>query len=83
MADEAERNWIDYKPDGAKRHPSIAGVLKHFRFQHLPAHLQEISRPFGVLAIDMADKLPENPDLTCGLRDLLSAKDNCVRARLE
>ena len=70
------------KPDGTPRHPSIAGVLKHFRYAHLPEHLQAISRPFGQLAFLMADTLPENPDLTCGLRDLLAAKDNCVRAKL-
>lgn len=71
------------KPNGTSRHPSTIAVLKHFRFEHLPAHLQEVSRPFGELAEKMADTLPEGPDLTCGLRDLLSAKDNCVRAKLE
>lgn len=75
-------NPLTHKPDGSPRHQSIAGVLKHFRFEHLPPHLQEISKPFGELAIRMSDLLPENPDLTCGLRDLLSAKDNCVRAKL-
>lgn len=70
------------KADGSPRHPSIAGVLKHFRYAHLPEHLQAISRPCGELAIAMANILPENPDLTCGLRDLLAAKDNFVRAKL-
>lgn len=70
------------KTDGTPRHPSVAGVLKHFRFEHLPLHLQSISKPCAELAIAMADALPENPDLTCGLRDLLAAKDNFVRANL-
>ena len=70
------------KPDGTPRHPAVAGVLKHFRYSHLPWHLQEISRPCAELAIAMADTLPENPDLTCGLRELLTAKDNFVRAKL-
>jgi hypothetical protein len=70
------------KPDGTPRHPSISGVLKHFRYAHLPDHLQAVSRPCGELAFAMADALPEGPDLTCGLRDLLAAKDNFVRARL-
>ena len=70
------------KPDGTPRHASVAGVLKHFRFEHLPPHLKEISAPCAELAIKMADTLPENPDLTCGLRDLLTAKDNFVRAKL-
>lgn len=68
------------RPDGSPRHPGTAGVLKHFRFDHLPPHLRDVSRPFAELAYRMADTLPEGPDLTCGLRDLLSAKDNCVRA---
>lgn len=70
------------KQDGTPRHPSVAGVLKHFRYAHLPEHLQAISRPCAQLAVLMADTLPENPDLTCGLRDLLTAKDNFVRAKL-
>jgi len=73
---------LSQRPDGKLRHPSIAGVLKHFRFSHLPEHLQAISKPCAELAIAMADTLPENPDLTCGLRDLLTAKDNFVRAKL-
>lgn len=70
------------KPDGSTRHPSVAGVLKHFRYDHLPEHLQAISKPCAELALLMADMLPENPDLTCGLRELLTAKDNFVRAKL-
>lgn len=70
------------KPNGAPRHTSVMGVLKHFRHAHLPEHLQIISRSCAELAVQMADILPENPDLTCGLRDLLTAKDNFVRAAL-
>lgn len=77
-----DSNELTHKPDGTSRHPSVAGVLKHFRYAHLPPHLQEISKPSAQLAIAMADLLPENPDLTCGLRDLLAAKDNFVRAKL-
>jgi hypothetical protein len=68
------------KPDGAQRHPSTVAVLKHFKFAHLPPHLQAVSKPCGEMAFAMADALPEGPDLTCGLRDLLTAKDNFVRA---
>jgi hypothetical protein len=79
---ETSPNVLTNKQDGTPRHGAIAGVLKHFRYDHLPAHLQAISKPCADLAIAMADQLPENPDLTCGLRDLLTAKDNFVRARL-
>ena len=78
----SEVNLLTHKKDGTARHPSVAGVLKHFRYTHLPEHLQGISKPCAELAIEMAETLPENPDLTCGLRDLLTAKDNFVRAKL-
>jgi hypothetical protein len=70
------------KPDGTSRHPSVSGVLKHFRVDHLPEHLKPTAKSCGELAFLMANSLPENPDLTCGLRDLLTAKDNFVRAKL-
>lgn len=70
------------KENGESRHPSISGVLKHFKYAHLPQHLQTVSKPCGDLAVQMANVLPEGPDLTCALRDLLSAKDNFVRAAL-
>lgn len=53
-----------------------------FEYKHLPEHLQEISRPFALLAGGMIDKLPDSPELTAGLRKLLEAKDCMVRARL-
>jgi len=71
---------IEKKPDGTPRHPSTTAVLRHFKFDHLPAHLQAVSEPCSRLAFKMADELPEGPDLTCGLRDLLTAKDNFVRS---
>ncbi len=76
------RDEFTTKPDGTPRHASVAGVLKHFKYAHLPEHLQAISKPCCDLAMKMADTLPENPDLTCGLRDLLAAKDNFVRSKL-
>jgi len=75
-------NPLTHKPNGTPRHPSTAAVLKHFRYDHLPTRLQAVSKPCADLATAMADGLPEGPDLTCGLRDLLTAKDNFVRASL-
>ena len=31
-------------------HPDIEHVLKLFAYEHLPPHLQEVSKPFGELA---------------------------------
>lgn len=64
-------------------HPATAAILLYFEYVHLPAHLQEISRPIGELAKDLAEKLPENAEVTAGLRKLLEAKDCFVRAALK
>lgn len=53
-----------------------------FAYAHLPAHLQEISRPFGELADLIVEALPCNVERTQALRKLLEAKDCAVRARL-
>lgn len=62
-------------------HPATEAILRYFEFSHLPEELQTISRPFGVLANDLAEKL-EGPELTVCLRKLLEAKDCAVRAAL-
>jgi len=58
-------------------------ILKFFDYAHLPAHLQEISKPIGELAIQMHQKLPNSPEVSAGLRKLLEAKDCFVRAALK
>jgi hypothetical protein len=65
----------------ADRHPAVEAILRYFAWEHLPAHLQEVSRPFAELAYQMADRL-QGAELTVGLRKLLEAKDCCVRAAL-
>jgi len=57
-------------------------MLEYFEFEHLPAHLQVVSRPFGELAAWIATTLPSNAERTVALRKLLEAKDCAVRARL-
>jgi hypothetical protein len=58
-------------------------ILKFFSYEHLPPHLQDVSRPFATLAVFMADTLPRCAETTAGLRKLLEAKDCAVRAKLE
>jgi hypothetical protein len=65
-----------------EQHPSTAAILRHFTYDHLPEHLQEVSRPICELAQEMTAKL-SGPELTAGLRKLLEAKDALVRARVE
>lgn len=67
----------------ADLHPATEAILRHFRWNHLPEHLQAVSRPVGELAHEMASTLPQGPELTTGLRKLLEAKDCLVRAALD
>jgi hypothetical protein len=57
-------------------------ILKYFAYEHLPPHLQVISKPFGQLAIQLNQLLPENPEKQVALRKLLESKDAAVRAKL-
>ena len=62
-------------------HPSVAHVFQFFTYEHLPPHLQEVSKPFAELAKQVAerDKIG-NPETTVALRKLLESKDAAVRA---
>lgn len=57
-------------------------LMQFFAYAHLPAHLQEISKPFCELAEHIVKTLPSNPERTVALRKLLEAKDCAVRAKL-
>ena len=65
------------------RHPGTASLLRFFDHAHLPAELAAVSQPAGDLARQMADLLPDGPELTAGLRKLLEAKDCFVRATVD
>lgn len=56
-------------------------IRQFFAWEHLPPHLQEVSKPFGDMA-DLILTLPRNPERTVALRKLLEAKDAAVRAKL-
>lgn len=58
-------------------------LMQFFKFDHLPAHLQEPSRSCCELAKKMDESLAEGAEKTAGLRKLLEAKDCFVRAVLE
>ncbi|MGK7663336.1 MULTISPECIES: hypothetical protein [unclassified Marinovum] len=57
-------------------------IMKFFEYTHLPAHLQEVSKPFGDIATQLNDQLPDGPEKSAGLRKLLEAKDCMVRAAI-
>jgi len=58
-------------------------TIKWFEYSHLPEHLQEVSKPICELAHLMEATLPDGPEKSAGMRDLLQAKDCFVRAALE
>jgi len=57
-------------------------IIKFFAYNHLPEHLQKISKPVGELADLMEQILPDSAEKSAGLRKLLEAKDCFVRANL-
>ncbi|MBS8228167.1 hypothetical protein [Vannielia litorea] len=57
-------------------------IMQYFEYDHLPPHLQAVSKPFGDMATQLNDQLPDGPEKSAGLRKLLEAKDCMVRAAL-
>lgn len=58
-------------------------ILQFFAYEHLPEHLQAISKPFAELAGVMAARETKHfAETAAGLRKLLEAKDCAVRAAL-
>ena len=57
-------------------------IMKYFAYDHLPEHLQAVSKPFCDVATWMSESLPDGPEKSAGLRKLLEAKDCAVRAAL-
>ncbi len=57
-------------------------LMQFFTYKHLPAHLQEVSAPFGQLAELIVKTLPENSERDKALDLLLASKDAAVRSKL-
>jgi hypothetical protein len=62
--------------------PEQEPLLQFFTFDHLREDLKAVSEPFAILAHQIVDGLPRNPERTVAIRFLLQAKDCAVRARL-
>lgn len=58
-------------------------TIKYFQYQHLPAHLQNVSKAVAELATLMEQLLPDGAEKSAGMRKLLEAKDCFVRAYLD
>lgn len=37
-------------------------IMKYFEYAHLPEHLQAVSKPFGDMAVQMNDQLPDGAE---------------------
>jgi hypothetical protein len=61
-------------------HASTLMLLEYFGYSHLPERLARVAKPLGDLAWQMAETLPESPEVTVGLRKLLEARDCFGRA---
>lgn len=59
--------------------PAFRDMLDLFAYEHLPEHLQQLSKPFHDLAHEVAERSTERPaeQMTC-LRKLREAKDCAV-----
>lgn len=55
-------------------------LMQFFKYEHLTENLQSVSKQFCVLAEEIDNTLPINPEKTVALRKLLEAKDCAVRA---
>lgn len=75
LADQWEKRKARKMANEAPEH-----IMQFFAWQHLPPHLQEVSRPFGEMAETIVATLPQNPERSAALRKLLEAKDAAVRA---
>lgn len=68
---------VDATPES--RHPGTTHLLNLFEYEHLPPHLQEVSKRLAEAAAYLVGLLGDGPELTTGLRKLLEAKDCFVR----
>lgn len=57
-------------------------LLQFFQYDHLPAHLAAVSKPFCDLAHQIDVEHCENSEKTECLRKLLEAKDCAVRSAM-
>ena len=55
-------------------------TFQFFDYEHLPEHLQEVSRRFYYLVNWMEEYLPDCAEKSAGMRKLLEAKDCAVRS---
>jgi len=68
--------------EGIANKASPEPISQFFTYTHLPAFLQEVSKPFSDMHDEILNNIPHNPERKVALRKLLEAKDAAVRAVL-
>lgn len=63
--------------------PTRPEIMDHFTYEHLPPHLQEISKMFTDLAEAVLVKTRPGAEQSVALRKLLEGKDAAVRAAIQ
>lgn len=58
-------------------------VTSLFRYEHLPKHLQEVSKPFYDMAVHLTENLLPSAEVTLAIRKLWEAKNLAVFAVVE
>jgi hypothetical protein len=64
--------------DTTGRHPSTVQAVRGLAYEHLPAHLQAVSKPFHDLVQHLLGVLPDDPELSAAIRKVREAKDCAV-----
>lgn len=65
--------------DTTDRWPAVADAAASLAYDHLPPDLQEVSKPFHDLGVQLLDLLPDHRQLVFALDKLVEAKDCAVR----
>lgn len=78
VVEAARLDWTVW--DG--RHDAVRRQRRLFQFDHLPEHLQAISRPYAGLAAALLRVLPDSPELTNALHRLWESKNLAVVAAI-
>lgn len=54
-------------------------ISKYFSYEHLPPHLQNVSRPLCEVARQLHDLVPAGPQKDIAMQKIMEAKDAVVR----
>lgn len=65
--------------DLTERWPAVRDAFASLAYEHLPAHLQAVSKPFHDLGVQLLAVLPDHRQLVFALDKLVEAKDCAVR----